>query len=86
MFQPFAAVEVAEPVTLRSAVWIPPANVEVAVDVATKYCAPTEGASIPAANVDVALPLMAMERDEVGARSPPAFNSNALPKRDDINA
>jgi len=60
-----------------------PANCDVALElVATKYCAPTEVASTPAANVEVAEPLMAIERDDVGARSPPAFNSNAFPNID----
>src|SRR4051812_47814766 len=87
MFQPFAAVEVAvDDEMFRRDTESPPANVEVADDVATKYCAPKLVASTPAANVEVAVPLMAMERDEVGARSPPAFNSNALPKMDEATS
>src|SRR3569832_1772353 len=53
MFQPLAADDVAVPAIFRRPVLMPPANVEVAVEVPTKYCAPTKGDSMPAENVEV---------------------------------
>jgi len=64
---------------------IPPANVDVAVEVPTKYCAPNDGASTPAAKVEVAAPLMAIDFVVVGARRPPEFISQDFPNRDADN-
>jgi len=86
-FQPFAAVEVAVvDETLRRDTSSPPAKVLVAVDVATKYCAPNDGASTPAAKVEVAVPLMAIDLVVVGARRPAALISHDFPKIADGSA
>ena len=65
---PFANVDVAVPVWLIARTFKPPMNVDVAVDVAWKYgAAICLHASMPPANVEVPVPVIARLRVVVGA-------------------